>query len=185
MMGYFPMCVDIEGKKVYLVGQGEETEYKLKKLKLFSPEIIRKDALTEEDFRERPALVVIGDTEVSAAKEMCGLCGEYSVPVNVVDVPALCTFVFPAIISEGDLTISVSSGGKIPAVTTYLRRKIEEQLPEATEEIIAWLSEQRPLLRQELPEDRWKKALREMTAASMEAGRILSHDEVEKIKRGC
>ena len=38
MMGYFPMCVDIEGEKVYLVGQGEETEYKLKKLKLFSEE---------------------------------------------------------------------------------------------------------------------------------------------------
>ena len=174
MMGYFPMCVDIEGKKVYLVGQGEETEYKLKKLKLFSPEIIRKDALTEEDFRERPALVVIGDTEVSAAKEMCGLCGEYSVPVNVVDVPELCSFYFPALITRGNLTISVSTAGSSPMAAAHLRQKIEDMLPDNTEQILCWLSEHRSELNE-------KHLLKAATVAAFSLGRPLTDDEAGKL----
>ncbi|TET63325.1 bifunctional precorrin-2 dehydrogenase/sirohydrochlorin ferrochelatase, partial [Candidatus Aerophobetes bacterium] len=44
--------------------------------------------------------------------------------VNVVDSPAESSFILPAILSRGDLTIAVSTAGKSPA----LARKIKEDL---------------------------------------------------------
>jgi precorrin-2 dehydrogenase/sirohydrochlorin ferrochelatase len=46
--------------------------------------------------------------------------------LNVVDVPALCTFVLPAVVRQRDLTVAISTGGASPA----LARKIREELAE-------------------------------------------------------
>ena len=52
-------------------------------------------------------------------------------PVNVVDAPDLCTFIFPSIIERAPLTIAISSGGNSPVLVRLLRRKIEALVPAA------------------------------------------------------
>lgn len=52
-------------------------------------------------------------------------------PVNVVDSPDLCTFIFPSIIERTPLTIAISSGGNSPVLVRLLRRKIEALVPAA------------------------------------------------------
>ena len=54
-----------------------------------------------------------------------------NLPVNVVDAPHLCTFIFPSIIDRSPITIAVSSSGKSPVLARFLRRKIEAMVPSA------------------------------------------------------
>lgn len=49
------------------------------------------------------------------------------VPCNIADVPDLCSFIVPAVISQGDLIISVSTGGSSPALARRIREELEKQ----------------------------------------------------------
>jgi len=51
------------------------------------------------------------------------------VPVNVVDAPALCSVIFPAIVDRSPLVIAVSSGGDAPVLARLIRAKIETWIP--------------------------------------------------------
>jgi len=52
-----------------------------------------------------------------------------NIPVNVVDQPKLCSFIFPAIIDRSPITIGISSGGVAPVLIRLLRAKLETLLP--------------------------------------------------------
>ncbi len=45
--------------------------------------------------------------------------------VNIVDAPELCTFIVPAQIRRGELTLAVSTGGASPALARRLREALE------------------------------------------------------------
>ncbi|MGC8659786.1 MAG: precorrin-2 dehydrogenase/sirohydrochlorin ferrochelatase family protein [Desulfomonilaceae bacterium] len=49
------------------------------------------------------------------------------IPCNIADVPDLCSFIVPAVISQGDLIISVSTGGSSPAFARRIRQELEKQ----------------------------------------------------------
>lgn len=59
--------------------------------------------------------------EVSAAAKNRGLF------VNIVDAPELCTFIVPAQVRRGPLTIAVSTGGSSPALARRVRKELEER----------------------------------------------------------
>lgn len=169
-MGYFPLCIDLAGKTVFLLGEGKQIRDKAEKLAPFSPRTVFLSDLTEDDLKERPSLVIVGDMERRDAERISRLCAEKGIPVNVVDVPELCTFFFPSLIRRGDLTVSVSTGGKSPAAAACLRHKIEAVLPDRTEEILNWLTLRRNILRE-------AGILRGAAAAAFELGRPLTDEE--------
>lgn len=53
--------------------------------------------------------------------------------VNAADDPANCTLTLPAVARRGDLTVAISTGGRSPAVASWLRRRLERELDERYE----------------------------------------------------
>ncbi len=48
--------------------------------------------------------------------------------VNSADDPASCTFTLPAVVRRGPIMITVSTGGHSPALSAWLKTRVEEQL---------------------------------------------------------
>ena len=72
-------------------------------------------------------------------------------PVNVVDAPDLCSFIFPAIVERTPLTIAISSGGASPVLVRQLRRKIEAMVPAAYGRLALFAGRLRGVVKQALP----------------------------------
>ncbi|MCL1980652.1 MAG: bifunctional precorrin-2 dehydrogenase/sirohydrochlorin ferrochelatase [Proteobacteria bacterium] len=66
--------------------------------------------------------------------------------VNVADAPELCDFQVPATIRRGDLTISVATGGKSPAVAAMVKQRLDRFLGEE----YGWLTALAALLREQI-----------------------------------
>lgn len=88
---------------------------------------LRLGEVTEDDLRE-PVLVVAATDDADLHAWLSAECRNRRIPVNVVDVPALCTFTVPATIRRGPLTLALMTGGEAPALAKKLRRMLEEQV---------------------------------------------------------
>jgi precorrin-2 dehydrogenase/sirohydrochlorin ferrochelatase len=58
---------------------------------------------------------------------------------NVVDVPELCDFFYPAVVKRGDLQIAISTSGQSPFLAQRLRMQLEKQFGPAYTEWVAEL----------------------------------------------
>lgn len=143
-MKYFPTYLDLKDKNILVIGTGLETEPKVLQLldtganlKLISE--IRPSYLGQfEEFNNfifEQRLFVESDLDnvwlVISTLENRNL-NEYifraaanrNIFCNVVDVTELCTFIFPAIISQGDINIAISTSGTSPALAQNIKEKI-------------------------------------------------------------
>lgn len=60
--------------------------------------------------------------------------------VNVVDDPARSTFLAPAVVSRGDLTLAVSTGGASPALAALLKERLGREFEPEWAEYVALLA---------------------------------------------
>jgi len=63
--------------------------------------------------------------------------------VNSADDPVNCSFILPAVARQGDLTLTISTNGKSPAMATWLRRKFEAEFDERYDRLMDLLVEVR------------------------------------------
>jgi uroporphyrin-III C-methyltransferase/precorrin-2 dehydrogenase/sirohydrochlorin ferrochelatase len=145
-MDYFPIFLNLKQKKCLVVGGGEVSFRKASLLiqagasvKVVSPKLCKA-------FTRLPGIEYIPDqfqaahlndiTLVIAATDNIGINEEISneakkrnIPVNVVDNPALCTFIMPAILDRSPLMVAFSTGGASPVLARILRGKLETLIP--------------------------------------------------------
>ncbi len=74
-------------------------------------------------------VLVIGATDDPELNQQISMAAqERGLPVNIVDTPALCSFVVPATLRRGELTIAIGTGGLSPALAKKLRQELEQYL---------------------------------------------------------
>ncbi|MGH7536413.1 MAG: precorrin-2 dehydrogenase/sirohydrochlorin ferrochelatase family protein, partial [Gemmatimonadales bacterium] len=76
--------------------------------------------------------------------------------VNVADDPGACSFLVPAVVRRGDLTVAISTGGCSPALAKKLRPRLEQTIGPEYETFVAALRLLRERARQAIadPEER-------------------------------
>jgi precorrin-2 dehydrogenase / sirohydrochlorin ferrochelatase len=95
--------------------------------------------------------------------------------VNSADDPVSCTFTLPAVVRRGPIMITVSTGGHSPALSSWLKGRVEEQLGPEYEELVALLSTARNDLRaagRSTEEIDWRSVLDSDMLEHIKAGRI-------------
>ena len=75
------------------------------------------------------------------------------------DEPALCSFISPAVIEKGDITIAVSTGGKSPALTKYLKKKIDGSIGDAYKDLAVLLGKVRQRIQENVPDQKQRSLL--------------------------
>ena len=165
-MAYYPVNLDLRGRRCLVAGGGEVACRKVDallefqaKVVLISPEIVPPlKQLVEQGVIEyikgkyHPACLddaflvfaATGDKETN--RRIAEDAEKKGVPVNVADAPELCTFTVPAVVHRGDLTISISTGGKSPALSRSVRKELEEKYGDEMRQLTRFLGEVREYL---------------------------------------
>jgi precorrin-2 dehydrogenase/sirohydrochlorin ferrochelatase len=161
-MPLFPLFINIKHKKVLVVGAGQVAARKIEKLLPFEAhlKVVAKNITTEveqwskvssnnielhcrgyeESDLDQIDFAIIAADDIELQKKIYALCFERKIPINCVDSPEYCSFIFPALIVDGDVTIAINTAGKAPGLSRFLRQKIENYLPNDLNEIVNILS---------------------------------------------
>lgn len=136
-------------------------------------EIIRR-TFSPEDLKRADYCIASSDDK-KLNSQIAALCLSAGLPVNVPDDPALCTFLMPSVIKRGPLVISVSTEGASPAMSAEIRRRIEDILPDRTEEILDRMAEVRAWLPSHISSSKergqlYKELLSSLLDGSLEPG---------------
>lgn len=72
------------------------------------------------------------------------------IPVNVVDDTALCSVIVPAIVDRSPVVVAVSSGGRAPILSRWLRARLESLIPAAYGRLAGFMGRFRAKVRNKL-----------------------------------
>lgn len=198
-MGYFPFFIDIENKKILVVGGGRVASRKIEKLSMFNPQItvvapqvcdeirtFRNLIVNERNFMDddiNGCFAVVSATNDGRLNEhIFELCRERKCPVNTVDNKELCTFIFPAIAKSENAAVAVSTEGKSPLSARYLREKNEEILSGSLDVTIELLGRVREYVKQRLDtEEKRKDAFERIFKLSLCSSSEVTEGQIENI----
>jgi len=96
-----------------------------------------------ESHLEGAALVIAATNNHDVNAAVSTAARARRIPVNVVDDPALSTFIFPAIVDRSPIIVAVSSGGESPVLARRVREQIESLLPEKLGALARFMGERR------------------------------------------
>ncbi|MBL6986010.1 MAG: uroporphyrinogen-III C-methyltransferase [Methylobacter sp.] len=148
-MDYFPVFLNLKDQACLVVGAGEIAARKIELLvragakitviaNEISPTVMNLQATHQLTLLQKAfdpvdlgkfRLVVSATDNAETNSLVAKTANEQNIPVNVVDNPALCSFIFPAIIDRSPILAAVSSGGAAPVLARLLRAKIESVIP--------------------------------------------------------
>ncbi|MED5610936.1 siroheme synthase CysG [Pseudomonas sp. JH-2] len=113
------------------------------------------------------------------------------VPVNVVDAPALCSVIFPAIVDRSPLLVAVSSGGDAPVLARLLRARLETWIPATYGQLAGLASRFREAVKRRLPDLQqrrqfWEEVFQGPVAERMLAGQPAEAERLlaDKLEKG-
>jgi uroporphyrin-III C-methyltransferase/precorrin-2 dehydrogenase/sirohydrochlorin ferrochelatase len=148
-MQTFPLFLSLQDRRTLIVGGGEAAARKAELLlsagaqvALIAETVVGEIAQLIADGRVSWAghafddaellgmsLVIVASDDDLLQARVSFAAQRRCIPVNVVDRPALSSFIMPAIVDRGPITVAISTGGAAPALARRLRAEIERALP--------------------------------------------------------
>ncbi len=143
-MRYYPVFLDLQGQSCVIVGGGAVAWRKAKVLlacgaqvTVVSPEVVRPLQVLSRWRRLRwvprrfkpgdlahAFLVVAATDDQPVNRAVSRGARRLRRLVNVVDQPALCSFIVPSIMRRGAITMAISTAGASPALSKWLRQDL-------------------------------------------------------------
>ena len=143
-MRYYPIYLDLKGRDALVVGGGAVAEGKALQLveagarvTVVSPELTEalsaaagRGEITHiagsfiEENLNGVFLVISATGDRRVNEKVANAARERGLLCNVVDQPDLCDFITPALVTRGELQISVSTGGGSPTLTQRVKREV-------------------------------------------------------------
>ncbi len=194
-MDYLPIFLDLKGRSCALIGGGEVAARKVKlllkagaKVIVYAPDLggilaglVREGKIEHKKTAFEPSLLddcvlVIAATDDKVVnRAVYEAAKARRIPVNVVDQPALCTFIMPSIIDRSPVIAAVSTGGASPVLARLIRARLETLIPAAYGRLAKLVAEFREAVKQRFqhPEARrrfWEDVLQGPIAERMLSG---------------
>jgi uroporphyrin-III C-methyltransferase/precorrin-2 dehydrogenase/sirohydrochlorin ferrochelatase len=140
-MEQLPIFLNLQGRTVVLVGEGEAADAKARLIERAGGRIV-----PQWEAGATLAFVALDDgAEAAADLRARGLL------VNVVDRPDLCDFTTPAIIDRAPVTIAIGTGGASAGLAKAVRQRIEALLPSRLGALAAALHAGRDVMKARWP----------------------------------
>lgn len=202
-MDYFPVFLDLKNRLCLLVGGGEVATRKGRmlakagaRLRIVAPEIsteLRELAarygseLCEREYLPSDlhgcVLAIAATDDQSLNERISNDAQALYLPVNVVDTPALCTYITPAIIDRSPLVVAISSGGEAPVLARLVRAKLEALIPSSYGKLAQVASQWRERVKARFSDGDsrrkfWEKILQGPAAELAMNGQSVAADEI-------
>ena len=180
----FPVNLNLTGRPCLLVGGGRIALRKAQQLlaceadlTVLAPEILPDFAvlgvrMVEREYRHGDLaayrLVVTATGNVTVDQQIFNEAEALGIWVNSADDPERCSFTLPAVVRQGSVMVTVSTGGASPALSSWLRAELERVIGPEFAEIAAELAARRAMVHAEgrSTEDiDWKPIIEEVVRA--------------------
>ena len=179
---YYPIFLNISGKRCVVVGGGQVAHRKIRTLlehnadvQVISPDLCPelgqlaesgKIEVLHRDYRAgdlRKAFIAVAATNDSDINlEIVKEARKNAVLVNIVDDAENSDFILPSHIHRGDFAIAISTAGKSPALTRKIKTKLEEDFGDEYASLTLLINEVRTEIKRQgikVSSDDWEEAL--------------------------
>ena len=195
-MTLYPANLKLDDRLCTVIGGGRVAVRKVQSLlecqarvKVVSPELVPEFDLLTGCYEHVPrpyqsgdltgsflAIAATDDEATNRAVE--AEAGSLGILLNVVDKPDQCNFYVPSTIRRGELMITISTGGQLPALAKRLRQQLEQQFPIEWSTLLKLLGEARlRVIAQVEDEDRKIECLTEL--ASLDLLPLLAENDLD------
>ncbi len=150
-MEFLPIFLNLKGRTCLVVGGGEVATRKVAlllrakaNLRVVSPtlnetlsalakegKISYREGIFEPQDLDGCHLAIAATETVEVNRRVSELAQARTIPINVVNDTALCSFITPSIIDRSPVLIAVSSGGSSPVLARLIRARLETLIPAA------------------------------------------------------
>jgi precorrin-2 dehydrogenase/sirohydrochlorin ferrochelatase len=166
-MGYYATYLDVTDRTCVVVGGGGPSEDKVRGLLESGARVVvcadqvtdgigaletegrvevRRRGLEASDL-DGCLLVIDASGDDASGARVAAAARAVGVLVNVLDRPALCDFIAPALVRHGPLQVAISTAGRSPFMASHLRQRLEVDYGPEWGELVEMVGQLRDRLR--------------------------------------